>query len=271
MSLPADDHEFQIALRAPICPQLLREDAVVVDGGGWYRTLTPSSPWAADNEVLFSNLAPGAERDTSAAIDAIVATYHERGRPMRWCVYPWSSPVDLGSRLIERGARHWDVRAFVCDTTLPLEPVEGVEIERVANASSGAFHAYMELMATGWDLPADEVAFRRRRYPQLISGAGACMQLFIARHGGVPAGCGAFVVKEDSAYMTGDYVVPAFQARGLFQSLLAARLRSLREMGITLASGHAREKTSAPWLQRFGFRTKFSYQIYQIEPPSAAL
>jgi GNAT superfamily N-acetyltransferase len=261
------DHEFQIALHAPICPQLLREDAVVVDADGWHRTLTPSSPWAADNEVLLSSLPADADA-ADAEIDAIVAGYHALGRPMRWCVYPWSSPTDLGARLVQRGARQWDVRAFVCDTTLPLEPVEGVEIERVPHGASEAFDAYMALMTSGWDLPADEVAFRRRRYPELITSAS--IHLFVARHQGVVAGCGAFVVKDDSAYMTGDYVVPAFQARGLFQTLLAVRLRALREMGIGLASGHAREKTSAPWLQRFGFRTKFTYRIYQLEPPAAA-
>ena len=268
MSPPADDHEFQIALHGPICPQLLRDDAVVVEGDGWYRTITPSSPWAADNEVLFANLDPDA--DVDAAVTATIAGYHTLGRPMRWCVYPWTRPTDLGARLIERGAKHWDVRAFVCDTTLPLEPVEEVEVERVAPDRPEAFEAYIELMTTGWDLPADEVSFRRRRYPALISGPGASMQLFIARHRGVAAGCGAVVIKPDSAYLTGDYVVPAFQARGLFQSLLAARLRALREMGVAIASGHAREKTSAPWLHRFGFSTKFSYRIYQLEPPSPA-
>ncbi|MCI5149812.1 MAG: hypothetical protein D3916_10585, partial [Candidatus Electrothrix sp. MAN1_4] len=82
-----DDPGYRIALNGPICPKLLRDDTVVINENGWYRTITPSSPWAADdNEILFSNLN---EQNTDKKIDAIIAEYQELDRPMRWCVYPW--------------------------------------------------------------------------------------------------------------------------------------------------------------------------------------
>ena len=266
MQLPQDDPEFLIALHAPICPELLRDDAVVVYRDGWHKTITPSSPWAADNEILFSNLG---ERASDDEIDAAIAEYQALGRPMRWCVYPWTQPVTLGERLIRRGATHYDVRALVCSTDLPLQIVAGTAVERVRPDDPKAFEEYIEVMSAGWALPADEQAFRRRRYRELIAGPAPILHLFLARYQGIAAGCGAFVIKGDSAYMTGDYIKRPYQARGLYLSLHAARLSALREMGIKLASGHAREDTAAPWLLRFGHRSKFTYRIYKIEAPAA--
>ncbi|MCI5150773.1 MAG: hypothetical protein D3916_15550, partial [Candidatus Electrothrix sp. MAN1_4] len=183
-------------------------------------------------------------------------------------------PTDLGERLLRRGAVRSDVRALLCDTSLPLEIVEGVEIERVDPDSSEAYEAYIEFMASGIMssgriLPEDEVAFRRRRYRELIKGPDAVMQLFIAHYRGIVGGCGTMYVKEDSAWLTGDYVAPAYQARGLFQSLIAARLRVLRNMEISVACGHGREETSVPWLERFGFRSIYPYSIYQLDSSCA--
>ena len=70
MDMPTDDRELRVALDGPICPQLLREDAVVTNADGWYKILTPSSAWAADNEILFSRLG---ERALDAEIDAVLA------------------------------------------------------------------------------------------------------------------------------------------------------------------------------------------------------
>ena len=128
MTFSQDDPD-QIALNAPICPRLLRNDAIATEGEGWYHTLTPSSPWVTDdNEVLFSNLD---EQGADAEIERIIGEYQNLGRPMRWCVYPWTRPLDLADRLVSRGATRSNVRGLVCDTSLPLQRVEGSEIERV--------------------------------------------------------------------------------------------------------------------------------------------
>jgi hypothetical protein len=269
MRIYQDNPGFQIALNAPICPQLLRDDAIVINEDGWYRTITPSSPWAADdNEILFSNLD---KQDADGKIETIIGEYRKLGRPFRWCVYPWTQPAYLGERFLKRGATCSDVKALLCDTSLPLELVEGTEIEQVDPNSTEAYEAYIEfmssgIMSSGRILPANEVAFRHRRYRELITGPKAIMQLFIARYDGVIAGCGAMYIKEDSAWLTGDYIASAFEGRGLFQSLIAARLRALRNMGIPIAVGHGREQTSVPWLERFGFKSIYSYRIYQFDP-----
>ncbi len=258
--------EWEISRNAPIGPQRLADDTIVVDKDGWYRTLTPSSPWPASNEALFSNLD---ERNADAQIDEVVSEYQRLGLPVTWCAYPWTRPQDLGARLLARGATQSAIRAFLCSSSLPLAPVEGVEVEQVDPNSGEAYDTYINLMSTGFDLPEGEKAFRRRRYHQLSTGPSPCMRLFIARRDGIVAGCQALVTKSGSGHLTGGYILPAFRAYGVFQSLIAAGLRALRELGIPTATGHSNE-TSAFWVDRFGFKTLFTYSIYQLDPPSAA-
>ena len=258
--------ELEIALNAPVGPQRLADDTIVIDGGGWYRTLTPSSSWPGSNEVLFSNLS---ERNPDGQIDDLVCEYHSLGLPVTWCVYPWTRPGDLGARLRARGATQSALLAFLCGTGHPLKVVDGVDIEHIDPDSTAAFETYMNTMSSGHDLPASEEAFRRRRYHQLSTGPEPCMNLFLARHNGVVAGCQAMVIKEDSGHLTGTYVMPAFRAHGVFQSLIAASLRALRDMDIPIASGHSNEQ-SAFWVKRFGLKTIFSYDIYQLDPPPVA-
>lgn len=259
-------HELAIVLNAPIGPQRLHDDTLVIDEDGWYRTLTPSSSWPAANEVLFSNLN---ERHPDRAIDEIVDEYQRLGRPLTWCVYPWTRPSDLGERLGARGATKSVIHAFLGNSALPIEVVDGVKVEQIDPESTEAYETYMNVMAACYSLPADEEAFRRRRYYQLSTGSAPSMKLFVGRYNGVAAGCAAMVIKEDSAHFTGDCVIPAFQARGLFVSLIAARLHALRDMGISLVTGHGNEQ-SAFWIKRFGFKTIYSYNIYQLDPPATA-
>jgi hypothetical protein len=265
--------ELVAVLNGPVGPHRLRDDTIVINGDGWYRTLTPSASWPAANEVLFSNLsARQSEAELDAEIDALIAEYHQRGLPLTWCIYPWTQPADLGERLLTRGATKSVIQASLGSTALPLKIADGVEIDQIDPASEEApeaYDAYISVMAAGFHLPADEVAFRRRRYRQLSSGSTPCMRLFLGRYEGAVAGCAAMIVKEDSAHFSGVHILPAFQARGLFQSLTAARLQTLRDLGLALATGHSNEQ-SAFWVNRFGFKPIYSYTIYQLDPPSVA-
>ena len=257
--------ELEIVLNGPLGPQRIHDDTIIIDEDGWYRTLTPSAKFSADNEVFFCNLD---WQDPDGQIDAVIAEYHQRGLPLIWCVYLWTQPQDLGERLLARGATSFNVRTYLVNTALPLKVVDGVEVERVNPASTEAFAAYFDVLLSGYTFSADEEAFKRNRYRQLCSGPDPVMQLFIAHCDGVIAGCAGMVIKQDSgsAHLTSSSVLPAFQARGVFQSLQATLLSTLHDRGIAIASGHANNQ-SAFWLERFGFKFIYAYDIYELEPP----
>jgi hypothetical protein len=44
------------------------------------------------------------------------------------------------------------------------------------------------------------------------------------------------------------------------------RLAYLASRGIAIATTHAREATSAPILERLGFRTAFRYTVHRFDP-----
>ncbi|HEX9004490.1 MAG TPA: hypothetical protein VGB07_31545, partial [Blastocatellia bacterium] len=211
---PRMPRELEIVLNGPVGPQRLRDDTIVTDGDGWYRTLTPSASSSSANEVLFSNLnMRQSDAELDAEIDALIAEYHQLGLPLSWCVYPWTQPPDLGKRLLARGATKSDIQTFLSNSSIQLKGVAGVTVEKIAPESTLDYEAYISIMSAGFNLPADEQAFRRRRYYQLSAGPDPCMHLFLARCDGVVAGCCAAVIKADSAHMTGVHVVPEFQAR----------------------------------------------------------
>ena len=256
--------ELEIVLNGPVGPQRVRDDTIITDEYGWYRTLTPSATnFSAANEILFCNLD---RQDPDSHIDKIIAEYHQRGLTLSWCVYPWTQPADLGERLVARGGTSSIVRAHLSDTSLPLKVVEGVAVEWVDPSSTAGFEAYFDLLSPGYDLPADEEAFRRSRYRQLCAEPDPTMYLSIARCDGALAGCTGMIIKDSSAHLTTASVLPEFQARGVFQSLLASSLSKLRDKGIGLASGHSNEK-SAFWAERFGFKFMYQYSIYELVAP----
>jgi GNAT superfamily N-acetyltransferase len=64
----------------------------------------------------------------------------------------------------------------------------------------------------------------------------------------------------DAAYLIGGVVLPELRGRGVYRALVRARLEAVRGR-LSLATTHAREATSAPILERLGFRTAFRYSV----------
>jgi GNAT superfamily N-acetyltransferase len=86
--------------------------------------------------------------------------------------------------------------------------------------------------------------------------------LHVARCNGVPAGTAGWVNKHRSAYLVGAVVLPAHRRRGVYRALIDARLEAVARRGITLATTHARETTSAPILEKLGFETMYRYELF---------
>src|SRR5258708_709682 len=98
--------KLEAAIRAPMVGQagMLRSDARVVERSDWYEVISPSVHF---NEIVFSRI-EASEADRT--IDEVIARNHSEGRPVKWCVGPWTEPADFGERLARRGFTSWDVR-----------------------------------------------------------------------------------------------------------------------------------------------------------------
>lgn len=270
---PAPPLNLKLALNSALGPQRLNDDTVIIDENGWYRMLTPSSPWPSANEILFSNLDMSrSDAEVEAEIDAMIAEYHGRGLPLMWCVFPWTEPGNLVERLVARGATTSAIHVTIATSSLPIsvaEDTEILEIRRGAPDGQAMFEDYIRILTESYPLPESEIAFRRRRYWQLIGEEPQVLRIFLALYQGEVAGCASMVVKEHSAHFTGDAILPAFRSRGIFRSMAAGRMKLLREMGIGLVTGHNNERSTV-LVHRMGNRTVCTYTICTLEARATA-
>jgi hypothetical protein len=229
----------------------LRSDSHVVDRPGWYQVTTPSEPSGRLNEVLWAD-------PEDAGIAEVLASYAALGVSCKWCVWPWSRP-GLAEALAARASTSWWARGMSLPTRTPLH-----SDLRATQIGTDRLDEAAQVAADGWGEP---VAAMRDDLETLLSLPDG--RLFLAEHDGAAIGLAATRDKPEGGYLTGAVVLQAHRGRGAYRALLAARLADLRARGIRLATTHAREATSAPILERLGFRTEFRYQIFQFDPGGA--
>lgn len=220
-------------------------DIRVVERPGWYQLITPSFRHGGFNEVAFARLAAD---DADAVIDATIAEYAALGLRFRWIVTPDCRPLDLPERLARRGLvpdRCVAMAAAVADLQIPA--ADDVEIARVDRHN---LERYIDVVSLGWG--ADPVPLLAYHRAVLDADDPRC-QCFLAIRDGLPAGGAALWIFPRSVYLLGAVVLPAHRSRGVYRSLLAARLRHAAAAGIGLVTTQARVGTSAPILARLGF------------------
>lgn len=262
--LPADEAEVA-ALFGPMALPLVRDDAIIYDRDGWYRTLTPSSSTLNANEVLFSNLGPD---DIEGQIDEVLAWYRAHGRPTRWSVYPWTRPADLGERLMRRGARPSLTHAFSLSVDHPLADTPGATVEPVYFGAPN-YEPFMALLEQGWHLADDEVAFRRHRYRLIATGPQGPLLLFLTRYRGEIAGVSTLILHSGVGYVGEDYILPEFRGHGLFTAATAARMRAAAALGVRFLSGHTLLESTTPIVTRYGMRLHHAYTMYDFDAAPA--
>lgn len=238
-------------------------DTQIIDRPGWYQLITPSCKSSALNEVIFSEIPEG---DVDRTIDRVIDEYQSHSVPFKWCVGPWTKPSDLGHRLERLGFDTWNVRGMACEVEgLQIDVPSDVQVEVLSASNIGD---YAETFAFGWgqEFPSDrkellKTGLSRELYP------GTKREFFLARIEGRPVGTASFFRHSNSAYLTGGNVLADFRGKGVYRALIQARLNRLKQLSIALTTTHAREKTSAPILEKLGFETVFRYAIYELKAP----
>ena len=223
-------------------------DLQVIERPGWLQIVTPSIKSGSLNEVIYSLLD---ERGADATIDAAIATYRDLGLKFRWNAGPGSGPADLSERLERRGlAPSWGRgMARSTDDRGPLGSVVEVDDRTVDQ--------YTYVMAAGWNADAAALLSLHRH---VLAEGRQC--LFVGYCDGVPAAAASYVPFERSAFLMGGVVLANYRGRGLYRALVQTRLAHAHARGITLATSHAREATSAPILENIGFETVCRFPMY---------
>jgi len=98
----------------------------------------------------------------------------------------------------------------------------------------------------------------------LQNGEGARV---LARLDGHPVSTGGFTLVGEYARLWGAATIPAARGRGAYRAVLAERMRCAAEMGATTALVKGRIATSAPILERLGFRRFGEEREYVLTLP----
>jgi GNAT superfamily N-acetyltransferase len=215
------------------------------------------------NEVAWSEVA---DDDAECIIDEVIATYRAHGKPVKWCVGPWTKPAGFGERLTRRGFSNWGVRGMgaATDDVLAGQPNPEIRVVRVVPSD---IDAYIETDRRSWPLPKNPelVARHRASLIRSLETEPERVQLFAATLADEWIGTSGFVLRDGCGYLLGAQVVPEARGRGAYRALVAHRLEALRALGIPYAVTQAREATSAPILERLGFETLFRSKCYLLD------
>jgi ribosomal protein S18 acetylase RimI-like enzyme len=223
-------------------------DLQVIERPGWLQIVTPSIKTGGLNEVIYSSLD---EHEADSTIDTAIAMYRDLGLKFRWNAGPGSGPADLGDRLERRGLAQSIGRGMARSTESDDKIGDVVEVDATT------VDQFTHVMAAGWSGDATALLALHRHVL-----AEARQHLFLAYRDGVPAAAASYVPFPRSAYMIGGVVLPDYRGRGLYRALVQARMAHARARGITLATSHARESTSAPILEKLGFETVCRIPMY---------
>jgi hypothetical protein len=253
------DEKRRAAIMAPMGGGMLRDDTRVIARPGWYQIVTPSAPGAMLNEIVLSEVAP---EDAERAIDEGIGSYSAHGKPVKWCVGPWTRPADFGERLARRGFTNWDVRGMGCATTLDMAVPRDVEVHAVEEAEVDRFVAIAQ---EGWGMPSDQAEADRASHRAAFAERPRVAWFFAASRGADWIGTGGLLLREGYGYLLAAQVLERGRGKGAYRALVAARLAFLRERGVEYAVTHARESTSAPLLEHLGFETLFRSKCYLLE------
>ncbi|MFI5527679.1 GNAT family N-acetyltransferase [Kitasatospora sp. NPDC051853] len=209
-----------------------------------------------------------------AAVDAVV----QRAREFRVPVLDWQvligHPAGLAEELVARGGRvklELEVLAADLGKGAPRlrEPEVEVELRWATDAASSRDGAEVAVTGFGGELPPRErieaAALRNAR--TVAAGEGGTLVAYV---NGEPAGTSGVELVGGVARLTGGVVAPAWQRKGVYRALLAARLGYAAEHGARMALVKANPATSGPILRRAGFTGYGQEPVYAVPlaPPA---
>jgi GNAT superfamily N-acetyltransferase len=200
--------------------------------------------------VLYSRLD---ETNADAAIREQMAYFGGLGQQLEWKAYAHDRPADLVQRLAAQGFRPDEREAIlVLDVQVapaallapPTRPVrrltDAAELRAIGPIRRGVY-------GTSGDT-VERLAREMAADPEYLS-------VYLAEMDGQPAACGWIRFPRQSAFASlwGGSTLPALRGRGLYTSLLAARVREARARGVRYLTVDARPM-SRPILERRGFQ-----------------
>lgn len=217
--------------------------------------VTPSVRNGPLNAVTrFSFEGPGLED----LVQRTLEPYRRNGSACLWIVGPGSRPEGLGRILEKQGFRLDHLAYGLLRPTRLASPevAEEITVERVTHET---LDDYL-FAARGGAAPDDEL---RAHFTEALAREPGRLECYLARYRGEPAGTSILRrLSPETGSLGSSMVLPGLRMRGIYKSLLGARLRRLNELGVPFAAVLAKQDTSGPICLRLGFEKVCELAIY---------
>jgi GNAT superfamily N-acetyltransferase len=236
------------------------------DWGNWQTKMDPSFP-SPDRDLL------SMIRIEATAVPSMLAEVGEYFRKngkerLGIIVGPGTRPENLADILLERGASLTDEHhgmVFPVEQDLAIKVDPCIEVREVSLPETT--EAITDMVDRAWGMPVgacrkgvDEL----RKYPE---GSVQALRIFVAFYHGKPAAFSAMDVQPELPVIriAGGATDPVYRGKGLYKALVKARLEAARKWDKAYLVVQAKVHTSAPILQKLGFRTICSIDKYEID------
>jgi GNAT superfamily N-acetyltransferase len=235
----------------------------VITTPSWVQIITPSLNNPMRNSVCL-NITPEAEVDER--IRETVRLYESKGLQCAWIVGPRTKPHGIGERLLAAGFR---LLATASGMTVdlselslpeaPPNPEPRIDIELLGEHNLDAWlHVHQTVWGVKPELAARMREVRQRRAFDTRHG----VLEYVALANGAPMGIASVHLFDEFAHLSDGAILPEFRKQGVFLRLVRKRLELLRELGRSFVTVHAIQSTSAPILQKMGFRRDCDFTYY---------
>ncbi len=208
------------------------------------------------------------EHNVDDAIRRVHAIFAARHKAYGWVTGPYSTPADLGARLLGAGlTRAEDLAGMaLTDLSRPVAAHPGVCVREVTAAD---FRAHGDLLANSYGLPADVAIF----LGDLLARARGAVKLrayfaFLDDLAQVPIAFSTLLYLPDSpiVLLGGAATLPEHRGHGVYSGMVARRLADARADGAQAAVVQAVRATSAPICARLDFAELSALEMFAWMP-----
>ncbi len=208
------------------------------------------SPGVSMGAVLYSDLT---EANADAAIELQLQYYGSLARPFEWKTYSHDKPADLGERLVKHGLRQGERETLLiadAHRPIPSHLERGVRFERIDTIEKLRWLERFDDAASideGLEMRA-QLATEFVRSPERIS-----IWVALVAEQPVARSWVRFYPNRPFAELWGGHTLPPYRGRGIYRSLVAARVAEARAKGVQWIVTDALP-TSRPILESLEFR-----------------
>jgi GNAT superfamily N-acetyltransferase len=224
--------------------------------------VTGDTPGAEYGCIMFSALSA---ENADATIENEKRHFDGKGLPLEWKVFAHDLPGNLGDRLVRHGFRQGDRESLQCleiAGTLTIALPEGIRVTKLDSPSHLDALLSFDSDAGG---PGGEAIIAELRREMTV--APDQISVFVAWMGSRPVSKGwiRYYPGRRFADLWGGETLREFRGKGIYKSLVAARLAEAKDRGAKYLTTDALP-TSRPILEKLGFRELTTTTPYQWIP-----